>query len=270
MSTTIDIASYFSRQRQMPELGEGALEKLQAASVLVVGAGGLGCPALQYLAAAGVGNLIVVDVDTVEVSNLHRQLLFAPNDVGRSKATVAAEKIQEQFPFTRITAYNETFTADLGTQLLPQVDLVLDCTDQVHVKYLLDDFCLCLGKPWIFAAISGFEMQWGLCTADGLRYASIFPVPPNPMHMRTCEQNGTIGVVPGMAALFQVNLAIQFLTQQANIGCGMHYFDAMQGRKTFLEVQQNTEVIVPDLDTILSKDYQKYILDFHYKKEQHG
>lgn len=270
MSTGIDIASYFSRQLQLPELGEAGLEKLQAASVLIIGAGGLGCPAMQYLAAAGVGQLHVVDFDSVEVSNLHRQLLFSPADVGKNKAAVAAQKMQEQFPFTKVTSYNESFTATLGARLLPQVDLVLDCTDQVYVKYLLDDLGLCLDTPWVFAAISGFEMQWGLCSSQGMRYTSIFPVPPNPMNMRTCELNGTIGVVPGMAALFQVNLALQFLTQTAGIDNGLHYFDALSWRKSYLEVQPNSGVIVPDLDTILSKDYQKYILDFHYKKEQHG
>lgn len=262
--------AYFKRQIQMPEIGAAGQDALRKASVLVVGMGGLGCPLAQYLAAAGVGTLHIYDFDTVDESNLHRQLLYTRADLGKNKAQTAATVLQSQFPHTRVEAHGVAFSPAEAETVMPTVDLVVDCTDQIAVKYMLEAVCSHFQKPWIYAAVSGFELQWALFAPNELSYSHIFPEPPNPMFMPNCEVNGTIGVVPGTAAMFQASLAIQHICGLYKEQHCIHILDMLSWRSSRIEVEQPKAIVKEEWPSIKATDYTKKILDFHYKKKAHG
>jgi adenylyltransferase/sulfurtransferase len=170
----------------------------------VIGAGGLGCPALQYLAGAGIGKIGIVDFDRVEISNLHRQLLFSENDIGSFKAEVAAREIQYISLASKVMFYNAELDNTNALDIIEAYDIILDCTDQIHTRYLINDACGICSKPWIFASVSGFEGQWALFdSAGGSDYRDVFPVPQNPLTAMSCELNGILGMVPGIIGTIQ-------------------------------------------------------------------
>src|SRR4029079_3224201 len=149
----------YHRQIILPEFGEEGQQKLIFAKVLVVGAGGLGCPALQYLTAAGIGTIGIVDDDTVALNNLHRQVLYSVNDIGLSKAETAARKLTDLNPEIRIIPYDERLTTENALDLISEYDIIVDGTDNFSTRYMINDACVLLDKPLVYGAISQFEGQ---------------------------------------------------------------------------------------------------------------
>jgi adenylyltransferase/sulfurtransferase len=204
----------YSRHLLLPEIGLAGQQRLKAARVLVVGCGGLGCPVLQYLAAAGVGTLGLLDFDTVDESNLQRQVLYAAADVGRPKAVVAAEKLQAQNPFIALQTHQMLLSAANALDLFAGYDLVVDCSDNFATRYLVNDACVVLGKPLVFGAIFKFEGQVTVFNyQNGPTYRCLFPQPPAPGEAPNCAEIGVLGVLPGLVGTLQANEALKIILE---------------------------------------------------------
>lgn len=200
----------YNRQMILPELGFAGQEKLKAAKVLVIGAGGLGCPLLQYLAAAGVGTIGIVDNDVVELSNLHRQILYNHTDIGQPKAKIAAAKLQLLNPHVGFSAYHERFRADNAVNICEDYDLVIDCSDNFTTRYLVNDTCVALRKTLIFGSILQFEGQVAVFNHQGgANYRDLYPAPPT--ENINCVEGGVIGILPGLIGLYMANEALKLI-----------------------------------------------------------
>lgn len=202
----------YRRHLNLAEIGPEGQAKLLAARVGVVGAGGLGCPAALYLAAAGVGTLGLVDSDVVDVSNLQRQVLFGSADVGRPKVEVARERLAAQNPDVRVEVHALRLTAANAEAVLRDYDVIVDGSDNFPTRYLVNDACVRLGKPAIYGAILRFEGQASVFDARrGPCYRCLFPEPPPPGSVPSCSEAGVLGVLPGLVALIQATEALKLL-----------------------------------------------------------
>jgi adenylyltransferase/sulfurtransferase len=206
---------YYSRQLLLPQLGEEGQQRLRNARVLVVGAGGLGCPVLLYLAAAGIGHIGIVDGDTVAAHNLHRQVLYRYSDVGQAKVTVAAALLRERNPFIQTTAFTAFLSPENAAHIVSGYDLVIDCTDRFEARYLINDVCTVLGKPFVYGAIHRFEGQVSVFNlhANSPTYRCLFPQPPAEGTIQNCAEAGVMGTTAGLIGLYQANEAIKIITQ---------------------------------------------------------
>ena len=204
----------YNRQVILPEIGVSGQEKLKAAKVLMIGAGGLGCPVLQYLVAAGVGEIGIVDNDLVDESNLHRQILYSPADVGKSKAVVAAEKLNILNPYVTLTAYQERFTAENAKKMVEGFDLIIDGSDNFPTRYLVNDTCVALNKTLVFGSIFKFEGHISVFNyLGGPQYRDIFPEAPANNDVPNCAEIGVLGVLPGLVGLYMANEAIKIICE---------------------------------------------------------
>jgi adenylyltransferase/sulfurtransferase len=186
---------------------------LQAATVLVIGAGGLGCPALLYLAAAGVGRIVLLDPDRVEVSNLQRQVLFETGDVGQPKADAAERRLRALNPLLRVEAHAERFVRANARELVRTADVVVDGSDNFATRYLVNDACVLENRPWVYGAVQGFEGQASVFNwQGGPTYRCLFPQPPEPGTVLNCAEAGVLGVLPGMIGIVQATETIKLLT----------------------------------------------------------
>ena len=202
----------YNRQIILPELGLAGQEKLKAASVLMIGAGGLGCPVLQYLVAAGVGHVGIVDDDVVDISNLHRQILYSIADVGKPKAETAKQKLEWLNPFVELTAYKDRLSTDNAATLIDGYDIVIDGSDNFTTRYLVNDTCLALNKPLVFGSIFKFEGQVSVFNyQDGPNYRDVFPEPPPENEVPNCSETGVIGILPGIIGTYMANEAIKII-----------------------------------------------------------
>lgn len=199
--------SRYSRQIILPNVGTKGQEKLKAAKVLVIGAGGLGCPLLQYLAAAGIGTIGIVDADSVAISNLQRQVIYRTSDVGKPKAQVSAEILRQQNPTIQINSYHTHLNSENALQLIESYDIVADCTDNFATRYLVNDACVLLKKPFIYGAIFRYEGQVSTfnLSENSPTYRCLFPIPPSPEQAPNCAEAGVFGVLAGMIGLYQAN-----------------------------------------------------------------
>lgn len=207
----------YNRQIILKGFGVTAQEKLLAAKVLVIGAGGLGCPALQYLAAAGVGTIGIVDADVVSLSNLHRQVLYAQHDIGLYKVAVAAKKIASLNPGITVNIYQENFQNSNALHIISAYDWVLDGTDNFPSRYLINDACVLLGKPLVYGAVSQFQGQvavFNVVDKDGVttNYRDVFPNPPKKGEVPNCAAAGVLGVLPGIIGTMQAAEVIKLIT----------------------------------------------------------
>jgi len=205
----------YHRQIILPEFGEEGQQKLLKAKVLVIGAGGLGCPALQYLAAAGVGIIGIVDDDVVALNNLHRQILYSVNDLGLSKAKRAAHILQQVNPEIKIIAYNERLATQNALSLIREFDVIFDGTDNFSTRYMINDACVLLNKPLVYGAISQFEGQVSVFkngNEHDVNYRDIFPDPPREGEVLNCAEAGVIGVLPGIIGTMMANETIKLIT----------------------------------------------------------
>ena len=205
--------NYYARQIRLPEVGPAGQAKLQAARVLVVGAGGLGCAAIPYLAAAGVGTLGICDFDRVEATNLHRQVLYAARDVGKPKAQLAAQFAQRLNPFIAVRAHAERLTAESAPALLQHYDLILDCTDNFPTKFLLNDTAVAMARPLVQSSIYQFEGQLHVVdpAARSGCLRCLWPDTPPEGCVGACADTGVLGVVPGVFGALQASEAIKFI-----------------------------------------------------------
>ena len=205
----------YHRQIILPEFGEEGQQKLLAAKVLVIGAGGLGCPVLQYLAAAGVGTIGIVDDDVVALNNLHRQVLYSVNDIGLSKAERAADILQKLNPEINIISYNERLVNQNSLVLFDEYDIIIDGTDNFSTRYMINDACVLLNKPLVYGAISQFEGQvsvFGNKNQDDVNYRDIFPDPPKEGEVLNCAEAGVLGVLPGVIGTMMAGETIKLIT----------------------------------------------------------
>lgn len=208
----------YSRHLVLKDFGVENQLKLRNARVLVVGAGGLGCPALLYLTAAGVGTIGVIDSDKLEISNLQRQVLYTMEDIGRNKAEAAVARLAKLNPLTTLRAIPERLTSHNALGILEEFDVVVDGTDNFPTRYLINDACVLLDKPFVYASILQYEGQaavFNLRRTSGVmsaNYRDIFPEPPSDESVPNCEQAGVLGVLPGLLGCMQANEVIKILT----------------------------------------------------------
>ena len=207
-----EIARY-ARHLSLSEFGVEGQEKLRTAKVLVIGAGGLGCPALQYLTAVGVGEIGIVDFDKVDLSNLQRQILYSPEDIGSSKAETAAKKLSKQNPFVKFSVYNLKLDTTNALEIFRSYDMIIDGSDNFATRYLVNDACVLLNKPLVYGSIFKFEGQVSVFNhKNGPTYRCVFPEPPSPDSSPSCAVTGVLGVLPGIIGTIQATEAIKLIT----------------------------------------------------------
>ncbi|WP_338919736.1 HesA/MoeB/ThiF family protein [Pseudomonas silesiensis] len=212
-----DISRY-ARQIILSEVGEQGQQRLKDSKILVVGAGGLGCPVLLYLAGAGVGTIGIVDNDIVSVSNLHRQILYSTADVGNLKVLAAKRRINQLNPDIVVHTVATTLNPDNVLSLLAEYDIIVDATDNFDAKYLISDACIESGKPMVYASISQFEGQVSVFNyydrqtqQRGPCFRDLFEKPP-PLHLtQNCSEAGVLGIIPGLLGCFQVNEVLKLI-----------------------------------------------------------
>jgi molybdopterin/thiamine biosynthesis adenylyltransferase/rhodanese-related sulfurtransferase len=238
----------YSRHLIIPEFNIEGQRKLKAARVLVIGTGGLGAPLLQYLSAAGVGTIGIVDFDIVEDSNLQRQVLFAQADIGRPKVEVAKERILSQNPHIKINTYNTTFTSENALEIASDYDIIADGTDNFPTRYLVNDVSVLLKIPNVYASIFRFEGQvtvFNYCDAHGNtgpNYRDLFPTPPPPGLVPSCAEGGVIGVLPGILGSLQANEVIKVITGVGdNLSGKLFLFDALNFETRTLKIEKDPE-----------------------------
>lgn len=202
---------YF-KQILLEEFGLNAQIELKKAKVAVVGAGGLGCPVLQYLASCGVGTIGIIDFDTVDVTNLHRQILYTPNDVGQKKAHLAAERIKQQNPFVTTMVHDVLLSEETAEAIFSQYDVVVDGCDNFATRYVVNDACIKLNKPLVYGSILGFEGQVAIFNYKGSKHLrDIFPEPPNAEDVPNCNDNGVLGTLPGVIGTIMAQETIKVI-----------------------------------------------------------
>jgi sulfur-carrier protein adenylyltransferase/sulfurtransferase len=210
---TVDEVRRYSRHLIIPDVGKTGQRRLKNARVLCVGAGGLGSPALLYLAAAGVGTLGIVDFDVVDESNLQRQVIHGQSDIGRPKAESAAASIAEINPLVNVVLHQERLDSDNALRIFSGYDLIVDGTDNFATRYLVNDACVLLGKPYVWGSIFRFDGQASVFWAEhGPCYRCLYPEPPPPGMVPSCAEGGVLGVLCATIGSIQVNEAIKVLT----------------------------------------------------------
>ncbi len=210
----------YQRQMILKNFGDTGQQKLLQAKVLVVGAGGLGCPSLQYLTAAGIGTIGIADDDVVSLSNLHRQILFTVNDIGLPKALIAAEKLRQLNPEINIIAYAERLTTQNAFSIIGLYDIIIDGTDNFATRYMINDACMLLDKTLVYGAVSQYEGQVAIfnCTQpingekESVNYRDLFPRPAKENEVLNCADAGVLGVLPGIIGTMQANETIKLIT----------------------------------------------------------
>lgn len=211
MLTTGETQRY-ARHLSLQGFGLEAQERLKQGRVLVIGAGGLGCPALLYLAAAGVGRITIMDADRVDVSNLQRQVLYATEDAGAPKAEAAARRLQALNPLIEVLPRIERFTRENALECLADCDVVVDGSDNFATRYLVNDACVLAGRPFVYGAIQGFEGQVSVFNwRGGPTYRCLYPEPPEAGTVPACGEAGVLGVLPGLIGTLQATEVIKLL-----------------------------------------------------------
>lgn len=238
--------SHYSRHFSLPEIGLEGQRKLKNSKVLVIGTGGLGAPMLQYLAAAGIGTIGLVDFDRVEASNLHRQVLFGISDVGRPKVEAAEERLQEINPHITIHTHEVRLTSENALDILKDYDIVADGTDNFPTRYLVNDASVMLKKPNVYASIFQFEGQvsvFNYLDKEGNRgpnYRDLFPEPPPPGLVPSCAEAGVLGVLPGIIGSLQANEVIKLAAGIGEPLAGkLFLFDALNFSTRTVRITKN-------------------------------
>lgn len=231
----------YDRQIRLAGFGIKGQKKLEQARVLLVGAGGLGVPVSLYLNAMGVGTLGIVDADIVEESNLHRQPAYGLADIGNTKISVLGEKLRQQNPDTKIELYETFLQSSNALELLEHFDLVIDATDQIATRYLLDDACIVRGIPWIYGALHGFEGQVSVFNyKGGPTYRCLFPRIPKQGEIPNCNQLGTLGILPGIIGNLQALEAVKVLCELGEVLSGkLLLFSALEQQSRHIKFKKD-------------------------------
>ena len=243
---SVDEVKRYSRHLIIPDVGMTGQKRLKNAKVLCVGAGGLGSPALLYLAAAGVGTLGIIDYDVVDESNLQRQIIHGQSDIGRSKAQSAKDSVNEINPYVNVDLYEEQLTVDNAMEIFAGYDLIVDGTDNFATRYLVNDACVLLGKPYVWGSIFRFDGQASVFWADyGPCYRCLYPEPPPPGMVPSCAEGGVLGVLCASIGSIQVNEAIKVM-----IGIGeplvgrLMIYDALEMSYRTVRVRKDPECAI--------------------------
>ncbi|MBX7181315.1 MAG: molybdopterin-synthase adenylyltransferase MoeB [Bacteroidia bacterium] len=238
----------YNRHLIIPEFGLEAQQKLKAAKVLVIGSGGLGSPLLLYLAAAGVGTIGIVDFDTVDQSNLQRQVLFGISEVGKSKVEAAKARLENLNPYIQINTYNTQFSSKNALELISQYDVVADGTDNFPTRYLVNDASVIAGKPNVYASIFQFEGQVSVFNYRdkngnlGPNYRDLYPSPPPPGLVPNCSDSGVLGVLPGIIGSLQASEVIKVITGVGEPLSGRFFvFDALSFETRILKISKRKD-----------------------------
>lgn len=257
-----DEITRYSRHLIMPEVGMEGQKKLKKASVLCVGAGGLGSPLTFYLAAAGVGRIGIVDFDVVDFSNLQRQILHSTVDVGRSKLESAREKLEGLNPNVKIETHETMLTSSNALELFENYDIIADGTDNFPTRYLVNDACVLTGKPNVYGSIFRFEGQASVfATADGPCYRCLYPEPPPPGLVPSCAEGGVLGILPGLVGLIQATEVIKLMLETGESLVGrLMLFDALKMSFRELKLRKNPDCPACGDDPTVTKliDYEMF------------
>jgi adenylyltransferase/sulfurtransferase len=255
----------YARHYSLKGFGTAAQKKLSDARVLVIGAGGLGCPALQYMAAAGVGCIGIADHDTVSLSNLQRQVLFTTDDIGKPKAEVAGKRLKALNPEITIITISEAITTANALKIIGNYDVVADCTDNFAARYLINDACVLLDTPLVFGAISQYEGQVSVFNisnqnGDKINYRHLFATPPNPFEVQDCNEAGVLGVLPGIIGTLQATEVIKIITGIGEVLAGkLLTFNLLNYRTYVFEIAVHdlqTGVLPTDETAFKATDYE--------------
>lgn len=262
-----EIARY-SRHLLLPEIGMTGQEKIKSAKILVIGAGGLGCPALQYLTAMGIGEIGIVDFDKVEESNLQRQILYSLEDIGKLKTEAAVSKLSKQNPFVKFNSYPVRLDNQNAIELFSRYDLIIDGTDNFATRYLVNDLCVLLNKPLVYGSIYKFEGQVSVLNYTnstgqaGPTYRCLFPTPPISGSIPNCSEIGVLGVLPGIIGTLQATETIKIISGIGESLSGrLLLFDALAMSFQVIEIERNNEWInsAPiNIEEFLKTDYEYF------------
>ncbi|MBD1872523.1 molybdopterin-synthase adenylyltransferase MoeB [Nodosilinea sp. FACHB-131] len=244
----------YSRHIILPEVGLDGQKKLKAASVLCVGTGGLGSPLLLYLAAAGIGRIGIVDFDTVDQSNLHRQVIHSESWVGKPKIESAKSRILEINPHCQVDLYETRLSAENALGIFEPYDVVVDGTDNFPTRYLVNDACVLLGKPNVYGSIFRFEGQATVFNyQDGPNYRDLYPEPPPPGLVPSCAEGGVLGVLPGIIGVIQANETIKVILGTGNTLSGrLLLYNALE--MTFRELKLRPNPVRPVIEKLIDYD----------------
>ena len=257
----------YKRHIALNEIGVKGQSKINNTSVLVVGVGGLGSPVIEYLSRAGVGVIGVIDFDNVELSNLQRQIIFSEDDLNKNKAICAQEYIKRINSSIKTKAYSEALTIENGSKIIQQYDIIVDGTDDVKIRYLLNDFSVLLGKPLVYAALYKFEGQISVFNYNqGPTYRCLFPTIPKEDELPNCSQTGVLGVMPGILGIYQANEVLKIILNIGDVLSGKvlsinllkNIYTTFRFYKNEMEVNKLIEKGVPYSDTIslINSDYK--------------
>jgi adenylyltransferase/sulfurtransferase len=246
----------YSRHLIIPDVAMDGQKRLKSARVLCVGAGGLGSPALMYLAAAGVGTLGVIDFDVVDESNLQRQIIHGQSDLGRPKAESARDSVREINPLITVNVHNEQLSNDNVLEIFSQYDLILDGTDNFATRYMVNDACVLLGKPYVWGSIYRFDGQVSVFWDEyGPNYRDLYPDPPPPGMVPSCAEGGVLGVLCAAIGSVMVTEAIKLITGIGEALLGrLLVFDALE--MTWREVQIRKDPDTPKITELI--DYEEF------------
>ncbi|MCW2911629.1 MAG: molybdopterin/thiamine biosynthesis family protein [Actinomycetia bacterium] len=259
---TVDEVRRYSRHLIIPDVGMTGQKRLKNAKVLCVGAGGLGSPALLYLAAAGVGTLGIVDFDVVDESNLQRQVIHGQSDIGRSKAESARDSIREINPYVNVIVHKERLDSDNAMEIFADYDLIVDGTDNFATRYLVNDACVLLGKPYAWGSIYRFDGQASVFWAEyGPCYRCLYPEPPPPGMVPSCAEGGVLGVLCASIGSIQVNEAIKLITGIGEPLAGrLMIYDALEMTYRSVKVRKDPECPVCGKNPTVTEliDYEEF------------
>lgn len=255
--------SRYHRQIILPEIGVSGQEKLEASKVLVIGAGGLGCPVLQYLTAAGIGKIGIVDFDVVDISNLHRQILYGTNAVGVNKAIAAKQRLTDLNPAITIHAYPEKLSTKNAVSLFSEYDIIVDGTDNFSTRYMINDACVITNKPLVYGAIFKFEGQVSVFNyQNGPTYRCLFPEPPKAGSVPSCAEIGVLGVLPGIIGSMQANEVFKIILSLGDVLNGkLFMYDCLTTQSstfTIRRVESEVSKILASVKDFETNDYDLF------------
>lgn len=264
----------YARHLNLPQIGEQGQQRLKSGSVLLVGAGGLGSPAALYLAAAGVGRLGLVDFDRVDESNLHRQILYGTSDVGKPKLEAARMRLHDANPEITIATHELQLSSKNALEIVSQYDLVVDGTDNFPTRYLVNDACVLTGRPNVYGSVFRFEGQVSVFGAPGGPcYRCLYPEPPPPGLVPSCEEGGVLGVLPGVIGTLQATEALKLITRTGEPLVGrLLLFDALKMEFRQLRLKKDEDCKVCGTRPVVREliDYENFCAGATRMKNDEG
>ncbi|CAL2085874.1 Sulfur carrier protein CysO adenylyltransferase / Sulfur carrier protein CysO sulfurtransferase [Tenacibaculum sp. 190524A02b] len=247
---TLEEQKQYNRHIILDTIGKEGQLKLKQAKVLVIGAGGLGCPILQYLTAAGVGTIGIIDDDVIDQSNLQRQILYTIDDIGKSKAKIAANRLAKLNPFVHFNVYKEKLTNQNAISLFNLYDIIVDGSDNFATRYLTNDAAVITNKPLVYGAIFKFEGQVSVFNYQGsATYRCLYPTPPKPDESPNCSEIGVLGVLPGIIGSLQANETIKIICGIGEVLANkLLMYDTLSMRQMLLKFEKTAQANITELD----------------------